>query len=120
MNFFYFTVMIHLRFKDGMRFLTENSIKTYNYSKSCQQNLAGKKFVNSFEFKLSNETYSKSTELDLNGDVITTLIRDPSSVKMRFAFELETEKTDSQAERNKQFKERKKEERRKYIFKINN
>ena len=111
-----FTVIDLYMFKDGMRFLTENTIKTYNYSKSCQQNLAGKKFINSFEFKLSNETYSKSTELDLNGDVITSLIKDPSSVKMRFAFESETKKTDSQEERNKQFKERKKEERRKYII----
>jgi len=98
-----------------MSFLQKTNIKFYNYSHNCEQNLPTKKEVTFFEFKLSNENYSKSTDLDPSGKIIIQKIKCPSILKMKFQFSSENKETSSQEQRLSDFKKKKEEQRAKAI-----
>jgi len=102
------------RFKSAIKFLEINNIKTYNYSQACLQNKPTRKIVSDFKFKLSNETKCESSELDSKGNIVIQNIKNPTILKMQFFYNQKINQTDSQSERMKAFKQKKKEERAKY------
>ena len=73
--------------------------------------MPSKKYLASFEFKLSNETHSISTSLDVNGKIITEKVKNPSQLHMHFAFEVENQNTISQEDRLAIFKKKKRADR---------
>ena len=104
----YFSLILSLRFQDGLNFLNKMNIKTYNYTQACVNNEPTRRTLEVFEMKICRCRATDSSDLLENKTISTKKVAAPCKVAIKCNFGSETSHTESQTNELAEFRKKNK------------